>query len=55
MPSTLGYILFQGNPVPEENSPLIDILLSLGAIIHVKTNVPQTMMVRGCQDVLLTS
>ncbi|EHL01125.1 putative Acetamidase [Glarea lozoyensis 74030] len=44
VPSTLGYILFQSYPVPEENSPVIDILLSLGAIIHVKTNVPQTMM-----------
>jgi amidase len=47
VPSTLGYILFDGSPVPEENSPVIDILLSLGAVIHVKTNVPQTLMVRG--------
>lgn len=29
-----------------DNSPLIDILLSLGAVIYVKTNIPQTMMVR---------
>ncbi|KAH1434323.1 hypothetical protein KXX32_000503 [Aspergillus fumigatus] len=27
-----------------DNSPLIDILLSLGAVIYVKTNIPQTMM-----------
>ncbi|PKX96391.1 putative general amidase [Aspergillus novofumigatus IBT 16806] len=26
------------------NSPLVDILLSLGAVIYVKTNIPQTMM-----------
>jgi amidase len=29
-----------------DNSPLVDILLSLGAVIYVKTNIPQTMMVR---------
>ncbi|GFF34571.1 acetamidase [Aspergillus udagawae] len=27
-----------------DNSPLVDILLSLGAVIYVKTNIPQTMM-----------
>jgi amidase len=29
-----------------DNSPLVDILLRLGAVIYVKTNIPQTMMVR---------
>ncbi|KAF7166913.1 hypothetical protein CNMCM5623_000450 [Aspergillus felis] len=27
-----------------DNSPLVDILLNLGAVIYVKTNIPQTMM-----------
>jgi hypothetical protein len=29
----------------ETNSPLVDILLELGAVIYVKTNIPQTLMV----------
>ncbi|KAF1837913.1 amidase [Decorospora gaudefroyi] len=28
----------------EKNSPLVEILLSLGAVVYVKTNIPQTMM-----------
>jgi len=31
--------------VSSESSPLVEILLKLGAVIYVKTNVPQTMMV----------
>ncbi|CEJ60247.1 hypothetical protein PMG11_08828 [Penicillium brasilianum] len=41
--ATIGMVSFLGE-VSEENSPLVDILLKLGAVIYVKTNVPQTMM-----------
>lgn len=43
--STIGMICFLDDKAPE-NSPLVNILLDLGAVIYVKTNVPQTMMVR---------
>lgn len=42
--STLGMIAFLDNPPARENSPLVDILLDLGAILYCKTNIPQTMM-----------
>jgi hypothetical protein len=28
------------------NSVLVDVLLDLGAVLYVKTNIPQTLMVR---------
>lgn len=43
--ATIGMVSFL-DEVSTGNSPLVDILLKLGAIIYVKTNVPQTMMVR---------
>lgn len=43
--STIGMISFLDEKA-SENSPLVNILLDLGAVIYVKTNVPQTMMVR---------
>ena len=42
--STVGMITFLDDKA-QENSPLVDILLGLGAVLYVKTNVPQTMMV----------
>lgn len=42
--STIGMISFLDDKA-SANSPLVDILLDLGAVIYVKTNVPQTMMV----------
>jgi amidase len=42
--STIGMISFLGEKSPA-NSPLVDILLDLGAVLYVKTNIPQTMMV----------
>lgn len=33
------------NAVSDRNSALVDILLELGAVVYVKTNIPQTMMV----------
>ena len=44
IPSTLGFISFLDNPVPTNNSALVDILLAAGAVIYVKTNIPQTLM-----------
>jgi amidase len=43
--STIGYVEFIKRPAATENSPLVDILLELGAVLYVKTNIPQTMMV----------
>ena len=43
--STVGYVEFIKHPVASENSPLVEILLELGAVLYVKTNIPQTMMV----------
>jgi amidase len=42
--ATIGMVSFL-DEVSTENSPLVDILLKLGAVIYVKTNIPQTMMV----------
>lgn len=43
--STLGYVSFLGNPPAEANSALVKMLLDLGAVLYVKTNIPQTLMV----------
>lgn len=45
MPSTLGYVAFLDHSLPESNASIVDILLDLGAVLYVKTNIPQTMMV----------
>ncbi|KAL2679142.1 hypothetical protein Neosp_009903 [[Neocosmospora] mangrovei] len=41
--ATIGLVAYL-NEFSETNSPLVEILLSLGAVPFVKTNVPQTMM-----------
>ncbi|KAL4874631.1 amidase signature domain-containing protein [Aspergillus karnatakaensis] len=41
--STSGYVSFIGRKA-EANAPLVDILLESGAVIHVKTNIPLTLM-----------
>ncbi|KAF9890168.1 hypothetical protein FE257_006329 [Aspergillus nanangensis] len=41
--ATIGMVSFLDEVSPE-NSPLVDILLKLGAVVYVKTNIPQTMM-----------
>ncbi|OKP10306.1 Acetamidase [Penicillium subrubescens] len=41
--STIGMLSFLDEK-STRNSPLVDILLKLGAVLYVKTNVPQTMM-----------
>ncbi|KAG9194975.1 amidase [Alternaria panax] len=42
--ATLGYISFISRPPSASNSALVDVLLELGAVFYVKTNLPQTMM-----------
>ncbi|CAG8897226.1 unnamed protein product [Penicillium egyptiacum] len=44
IPSTIGFTSFIKNGPASSNSPAVQILLNLGAIPYVKTNVPQTMM-----------
>ncbi|KAL4932566.1 putative general amidase [Aspergillus undulatus] len=42
--STLGYVSFLDKPALTFNSPMVNILLDAGAVIYVKTHLPQTMM-----------
>ncbi|GAD94116.1 general amidase, putative [Paecilomyces variotii No. 5] len=42
--STIGYVSFIAHGPATSNSALVDILLSLGAVLYVKTNIPQTLM-----------
>lgn len=50
--STVGYVSYLKHPPASTNSPLTQILLDLGAVLYVKTNIPQTMMVSQ-QDPLI--
>jgi amidase len=43
--STVGYVSLLANEPAVSNSALVDMLLDLGAVLYVKTNIPQTMMV----------
>ncbi|CAI7661113.1 unnamed protein product [Penicillium bialowiezense] len=42
--STVGYVELLKNEPAKTNSALVKILLNLGAVLYVKTNIPQTMM-----------
>ncbi|KAK1149674.1 hypothetical protein N8T08_005227 [Aspergillus melleus] len=42
--TTLGFISFLENPPQKGNAAVVDILLAAGAVLYVKTNIPQTMM-----------
>ncbi|KAH8803652.1 amidase [Xylogone sp. PMI_703] len=42
--STIGYVSFIGKTMADTPSPLVKILLDLGAVLYVKTNIPQTLM-----------
>lgn len=44
--TSIGYVSFLEHGPAKRNAPLVDILLNLGAVIYVKTNIPQTLMVR---------
>ncbi|KAI1609187.1 amidase [Exophiala viscosa] len=41
--ASIGYVSFLGKK-STTNSPLVELLLSLGAVLYVKTNIPQTLM-----------
>lgn len=43
--STIGYVEFLKHEPAKANSALVELLLALGAVLYVKTNIPQTMMV----------
>ncbi|KAJ5784263.1 Amidase [Penicillium pulvis] len=44
VPSTIGFTAFIENGPLKYSSPTVQILTRLGAIMYVKTNIPQTMM-----------
>ena len=48
--STIGYVSFLGRPVPATNGALVDLLLELGAVLYVKTNIPQTLMTADSEN-----
>jgi amidase len=50
IPSTIGYISFLKHPPATENSALVDILLDQGAVLYVKTNLPQTIMTADTEN-----
>ncbi|KAK7899811.1 hypothetical protein LTR67_003556 [Exophiala xenobiotica] len=41
--ASIGYVSFLGEK-STANSPLVEMLLNLGAVLYVKTNIPQTLM-----------
>lgn len=45
-----GYAAFAAEGPAKTNSTLVDFLLQSGAVLYVKTNVPQTMMVSRGSD-----
>lgn len=44
VPSSLGFVSFLDRGPVQSNSAAVEILLAAGAVLYVKTNVPQTMM-----------
>lgn len=48
--STIGFVSHITHPVKESNSALVDILLGQGAVLYVKTNIPQTMMTADSEN-----
>ncbi|KAL4795793.1 amidase signature domain-containing protein [Aspergillus venezuelensis] len=48
--TTVGFVSFIGKSTATTNAPLVDILLDLGAVLYVKTNIPQTMMTADSEN-----
>ncbi|KAI3107295.1 hypothetical protein CBS147333_6364 [Penicillium roqueforti] len=48
--STIGYVAFLENEPAKTNSALVEMLLQLGAVLYVKTNIPQTMMTADSEN-----
>ena len=44
IPSTIGFVSYIDNPPASNNAALVSILLDAGAVLYVKTNIPQTLM-----------
>ncbi|GKZ31885.1 hypothetical protein AbraIFM66950_000821 [Aspergillus brasiliensis] len=44
VPTTMGFVTFLDRPPQSTNSVIVDLLLAAGAVLYVKTNIPQTMM-----------
>ncbi|KAL3477587.1 fatty-acid amide hydrolase [Aspergillus californicus] len=42
--TTIGFVSFLENGPAKSNSALVNLLLNLGAVLYVKTNLPQTVM-----------
>lgn len=42
--STLGTVARLDHPKSHKNTPLVQLLLDLGAVVHVKTNIPQAII-----------
>ncbi|KAL6230953.1 hypothetical protein BDW75DRAFT_248249 [Aspergillus navahoensis] len=42
--STVGYVSFLEKEPASHNSAIVEMLLDLGAVLYVKTNIPQTLM-----------
>lgn len=47
--STIGFIINCNRPATSD-AYIVDILLSLGAVVHCKTNIPQTMMTADSEN-----
>lgn len=50
----LGYVSWVGN-VADRNATIVEILLDCGAVPFVRTNVPQTLMVRPSLHLPMTA
>ncbi|KAK5050425.1 hypothetical protein LTR84_003706 [Exophiala bonariae] len=48
--STIGYVSFINKKPADFNSPLVEILLKAGAVLYVKTNIPQTLMTADSEN-----
>ncbi|KAL3443604.1 amidase signature domain-containing protein [Aspergillus insuetus] len=50
--ATIGFTVYLDQPPSDENSCLVDMLIDLGAILYVKTNVPQTLMTADSENII---
>ncbi|KEF54493.1 amidase [Exophiala aquamarina CBS 119918] len=48
--ATIGYVSFIEHPPADFNSPLVEVLLKAGAVLYVKTNLPQTLMTADSEN-----
>ncbi|KAF2459602.1 amidase signature domain-containing protein [Lineolata rhizophorae] len=48
--STIGFVSFISRGLAKQNATIVDILLELGAVVFVKTNLPQTLMTADSEN-----